>query len=95
MSWHRGVVAHPYEKRPSIYLSQLGLSPAPLASPSFTLRMTQSKTKHDNINGAQGTGSEEGDAPAHCMPGRISMCQPPSERHPCPAPGCGTGEGSL
>lgn len=88
---------HPYEQRLSIYLSLLGLSPAPLASPSFTLRVKQSKTKHDNNNGTQGNSSEEGDASARracSIPGRIQMCQPLSERHPHPAPGCGSSKGS-
>lgn len=88
---------HPYEQRLSIYLSPLGLSPAPLASPSFTLRMKQSKTKHNNNSGTQGNGSEEGDASArraHSISGRIQMCQPPRKRHPHPVPGCWSGKGS-
>lgn len=75
----------------------MGLSPTLLASPSFTLRMIQSKTKHDNNNGTQGNGSEEGNASAcraRRIPGRIQMCQPPSERHPYPALGGGNGKGS-
>lgn len=92
VGWHRGVTTHPFQQRLSIHLSPLGLSPAQLPSPSFTLRMKQSQTKHHNNKGTQRNCWEEEDASVCCarsIPGRIPTCQPPSERHPYPALGCG------